>query len=636
MLEIIRTHRRWMLFFVLVLILPSFVFFGIQGYNQLMEGDRAIARVAGTVITQPEVDEAQRRFMEQLRRQFGESLDPKVVDTPQARVAVVERLMSEKALLAEAKRSHVVYSDAQLADFYSSTPEFLDDGKFSPEKKAQIAQALGLTGVGLDQLVRREQSSLLLRAGVSETGFVPASVRDRLLILTEEEREVRVLNFKVEDYLKQVAVADEAVKAHYEANTKQYESPETVSVEYVVLSLDALAAQTAVDEAELRKQHEAAVGDKLKKREEVRAKATALLAELRKTPTRFAELAKQHSEDPGSASQGGLLPAFGRGEMVKSFEQAAFALRKGELSSQPVETEFGFHIIALEEIQKADKGQGERRVARHILLSAPEAKRFDEVRADLEKAARLQEAQKRFVEASDTFSNTVYEQPDSLQPVAEKLKLMVQHADGVMRVGGAVQALPAKVVEALFSDEALKNKRNTQAIEVAPGKLMAARVVSHQPAAVLPLDAVRGQIKAKLERDEAVRLAKEAAEKTLAQLRAAPSDVGFSAARKVSRMKPDGLSADAIKFVMAPLAATLPTYVMAPSGGDAYALYAVLNSVSPQAPDPQRVQSTARGLAQQAGAADDVAYVASLRTLHKAKVLKAEYKKSVLPGAAPL
>ncbi len=635
MLEIIRTHRRWMLFFVLVLILPSFVFFGIQGYNQLMEGDRAIASVAGTVITQPEVDEAQRRFVEQLRRQFGESLDPSVIDTPQARAAVVERLMSEKALLAEAKRSHVVYSDSQLADFYGSTPDFLDDGKFSPEKKAQIAEALRLTGVGLDQLVRREQSSLLLRSGVSETGFVPTSVRDRLLILTEEEREVRALHFKAQDYLKQVAIADDAIKAHYDTNTKQYESPETLVAEYVVLSLDALAAQISVDEAELRKQHEAAFGDKLKKRDEIRTKANALLTELRKTPSRFAELAKQHSEDPGSAAQGGLLPAFGRGEMVKPFEQAAFSLRKGELSQKLVETEFGFHIIQLEDIQKADQGSGERRVARHILLSAPEAKRFEDARAELEKAARLQQAQKRFAEASEAFSNTVYEQSDSLQPVAEKLKLNVQRAEGVVR-DGAVQVLPPKVVNALFADDALKAKHNTQAIEVAPGQSIAARVVSHQPAAVLPLDAVRGQIKAKLEREEATRLAKEAAEKALAQLRATPSDVGFSPAHKVSRMKPESISADAIKVVMAPLAATLPTYVMAKSDGDAYAIYAVLSSVSPQAPDPKRVQSTARGLAQQAGAADDVAYVASLRTLHKAKVLKVEYKKTTTSlGATP-
>ena len=624
MLEIIRTHRRWMLFFVLVLILPSFVFFGIQGYNQLVDVDRAIARVDGTAITQPEFDEAQRRFLEQMRRQFGEAVDSKMFDTPEARAAVIERLMSDKALQAEVKRNAVVYSDEQLARFYATTPEFLDNGTFNPEKKQKIAEALRMSGVGLDQLVWREQSVLLLRSGVSETGIVPTSMRDRLLILTEEEREVQALTFKASDYAKQVNITEEAIKAEYEAHPKKYESPEMLTAEVVSLSLEAMAAQVSVDEAELRKQHEASFGDALKKREEVRAKANALLEEVRKAPSRFAELAKQHSEDPGSAAQGGVLPPFGRGEMVKPFEEAAFSLRKGQLSPKLVETEFGFHILQLDDIQKSDKG--ERRVARHILLSAPEVKRFEDVRAELEKNARLHEAQKRFAEASDTFSNIVYEQPDSLQPVAEKLKLHIERVEHVVR--GSAAPLPAKVVDALFSDDAIKAKRNTQAIDVGPGRLMAARVVSYQPAALQALDTVRPQIKAQLEREEAAHLAQQEAEKTLAQLRAKPSQTGFAAAIKVSRMKPEGLSADALKAIMAPLPTSLPTYVLTQGNGNV-TIYAVLTSVRPDAPDPKRIASTAQGLAQQAGAADDMAYVALLRSLHKAQVLKTEYKKSV-------
>jgi peptidyl-prolyl cis-trans isomerase D len=631
MLEVIRTHRRWLLFFVLVLILPSFVFFGIQGYNQLVEGDRAVARVAGQSITQPEVDEAQRRYFDELRRQFGPTLDPKVMDTPQARAGVVERLMNEKVLLAEAGRAHVIYSDAQLAEFYAGMPEFLENGVFSPEKKTQIATSLGLTGVGLDNLIRREQASLLLRSGVNETGIVPASVRDRLLMLSEEQREVRELRFKPEDFAKQVTITDDTVKAHYDANAKQYESPETVAVEYVVLTLDAVAAQVAINEADLRKQYESAFGANLKKRDEVRGRAESLLAEVRKTPASFSDLAKKNSEDPGSASQGGVLPPFGRGEMVKPFEDAAFKLKKGDLASTLVETEFGFHILQLDDIQKGESG--ERRVARHILLNAPEAKRFEEVRAELEKSARQQEAQHKFVEASESFNNTVYEQSDSLRPVAERLKLVVSRAEGVTRSGaprtGAAQALTPKVIEALFTDDAIKNKRNTQAIETSPGTLVAARVVEHKPAALRPLEAVRGEIRSKLERDEAQRLAREAASKKLAALREKPDDAGFAAVRKVSRTNPDGMSLDALKAVMSPAAASLPAYVMSSVDGGGYAVYRVLGSKSPGAPDPGRVQSAARGLAQQSGAADDVGYVASLREIHKAQVFRAEYRKPV-------
>lgn len=635
MLETIRNHRRWMLFFVLVLILPSFVFFGIQGYNQMIEGDRAVARVAGQSITQPEVDEAQRRFFEQMRRQYGESIDPKMLDTPEARAAVIERLMSEKALQAEIKHDHVAYSDEQLGHFYSSTPEFLENGSFSAEKKAQIAASLGLTGVGLDQMVRREQSFLLLRSGVSETGIIPVAMRDRLLILMEDVREVRELRFDPAAYLSQAKVTEDPIKAYYDAHPKEFESPESVVAEYVTLSVDALASQSPMDEAELRRQHETAFGANLKKREEVRSKATALLAEVRKDPKRFAELAKQNSEDPGSAAQGGILPPFGRGEMVKPFEEAAFGLRKGELAPKLVETEFGFHILMLDDIKKGDKG--EQRVARHILLSAPDAKRFEDVRAELEKTARAQEAQKRFTEASETFSNTVYEQSDSLEPVAEKLKLQIKRAENVTR-GMPIQVLPEKLVEALFSDEALKAKRNTQAVEVQPGKLMAARVVSHQPAALQPFDTVRAQIKSKLERDEALRLTQQAADKKLEELKkaGAPSNfAGFSPARKVSRIKPEGLSSAALKVIMAPLPSGLPTYVLSKSEGDAIAIYAVLSSVRPDVPDPGRIVTTGHGLAQQAGAADDMAYMASLRTRYKAKVLKPEYRRDALKTSAP-
>ena len=615
---------------MLVLILPSFVFFGIQGYNQMLEGDRAVARVAGKSITQPEVDEAQRRYFEQLRKQYGPTLDPKIMDTPRARAGVLERVMNEKVLLAEAARAHVTYSDAKLAEFYASTPEFLENGVFSPEKKTQVANGLGLTGVGLDQLIRREQASLLLRSGVNETGVVPASVRDRLIALSEEQREVRELRFKPEDFIRQVTIAEDAIKTHYDGNAKQYEVPETLSVAYVVLTLDAIAAQVAVSESELRTQYASSFGTSLKKREEVRARAQELLVELRKSPAAFADLAKKHSEDPGSAAQGGVLPAFGRGEMVKPFEDAAFSLRKGELSPALVETEFGFHIMQLDDIQKQDKG-GERRVARHILLNAPEARRFEEVRADLEKSAKQQEAQRKFVEASDIFNNTVYEQPDSLAPVAEKLKLTVQRADGVTRAGvparaGNVPALAPKVIEALFTDDAIRNKRNTQAIESSPGTMVAARVIDHKAATLRPLDAVRDEIKAKLTRDEASRLAREAAAKKLADLRAMPSDAGFAAAKKISRSQPEGIALDALKAVMAPPASSLPTLVMSAADAGAYAVYQVLNSKSAPAPDTNRLLSIMRSLAQQSGAADDIAYVATLREIHHAQVLKAEYR----------
>jgi len=630
MLEIIRTHRRWMLFFVLVLILPSFVFFGIQGYNQMIDSDRAVAKVAGQPILQPEVEHAQRRYFEQLKSQFGEAVQPEMMDTPQMRASVLERLMNEKALLAQVKRVQVVYSDAQLAHFYSTASDFLEAGEFSPERKTQIANGLGLTGVGLDQLLRREQSALVLRSGVSQTGILPNTVRDRILALTAEQREVRVLQFEPKAYEAQVSVADDAVNLYYEKNLKQYEIPESIDADYVVLNLDTIAEKISVQESELRQQYDTQFGADLKKRDEVRQKAQALLDEIRQAPERFEALAKEHSQDPGSAQNGGLLPAFGRGEMVKSFEQAAFALSKGALASDLVETEFGLHILKLEDIKKDE--QGERRIARHILLTAPEVKSFEAIRADLEKNMRAQAAQRQFIDAAENFRNTVYEQSDSLKPVAERLGLEIQQAKGVTRAGSASngKALPEKLVQALFTDEVLKEKNNTSSIETSPGTLYAARVVAYQPVRVRPLEEVVDQIRAQLRQEQASRLAKEAAQQRLKQLNAQSSDEGFSQPVTVGRMSPEGLPLEALKKVMAVEKNTLPAYVLAELNNGAYGIYRVLNSKNSDTPNPDQVSAITQSLARQVGAADDQAYLGALRALHGAKVLNTEYKQSDL------
>ena len=635
MLEVIRTHRRWMLFFVLILILPSFVFFGIQGYNQLVEGEEAVANIGKSRVTQAQLDTAHRQEMERLRQQLGSNFDPKLFDTEEAKAAVLSRLLNQSALAEEVRRSRVVFSDEQLAAFYRSTPEFLEEGTFSADKKAQIARQMGLTGAGLDDVMRAEQAALLLRRGVLMTAMVPHALRDRLLALTQEVREVKSLVFDPADYVAQAPVSEEAIKAHYEAHAKRFESPESLSVDYVVLSLDRLAAQVKVDEAQLRQRYEETHGANRQARQAVRAEAEDLLSAIKAKPGDFARLAKEHSQDPGSAQEGGLLPAFGRGEMVAPFEKAAFALKKGELAPNLVETEFGFHILKLEDMEQTPAGQ--RLVARHILLSAPEVKSFEALRPELERAAREALAQKNFLAASETLTNTAYEQPDRLEPVAQALGLEILHAKDVVR-GEAHGVLSEEVVAALFADDALLKKHNTEAIEVQPGTLVTARVVAHQAAAARPLEQVREQIKQTLQHEQAVQLASKAAQQALAalsdpkQTQQALGQFRFSPAQKISRFDAEGFTPDAIKAIMARPADALPAYVSAPTSAGGVAVYAVLNSQRPAAKDEQQAAAIEQEVLRQLGAADDVAYLAALRQLHDAKV----FKKAYQPDAAGL
>lgn len=627
MFESIRSHRRWLMFFMLVLIFPSFVFFGIQGYNRFVEGDNAVARIAGKPVSAQELEAAQRERMEQLRQMFGDNFDAKLFDTPEARAATLEALLSERALALEAATEHVFVSEERLREVIATVPAFQRDGRFDYERYKTLLAAQSLSERVFEQRVRDDLVRQTLLQAVADSTFFPKTVAERLLRIGEEQREVRELRFRPEDFAGRVKVTDEAIAAYYEANRREFETPESVKAEYVVLTLDDVAAQIAVPEAELKayyEQNKAVYGQPEERRAShilltageggsasdkagARRKAEELLVQLRKNPNDFAKLAREFSKDPGSAAKGGDLGFFGRNMMVKPFEDAAFKLKPGEISDV-VETDFGFHIIRVDEVKPATY------------------KPFEAVRADIEREYRRQQAQKKFAEAAEQFTNTVYEQSDSLKPVADKLKLQIQTIDALTRDGvpskpGVPQIFTPRLVQALFSDEAIKKRRNTEAIEVTPNAFVSARVVEHRPAAQRPLAEVRDQIRARVERQEAARLAREAGAAKLEALRKSPSDAGFSTTRTVSRAAPEGLPPGALNAIMQAPADRLPAFVGAELDGGAYAVFQVLSAKLPEKPDPERRRFQQRAWQQQAGAADDLAYLASLKSKHKAQVV---------------
>ena len=391
----------------------------------------------------------------------------------------------------------------------------------------------------------------------------------------------------------------------------------------MVLSADQLGAQEPVSEAELKAAYDARVSQyrqeeqrrashiliqaaadaKPEDRQAARKKAEEILAEVRKSPARFAELAKKYSQDTGSAERGGDLGLFGRGMMVKPFEDAAFKLKENEISDV-VESDFGYHIIRLTGIQPG------------------KTRTLDEVRAELSAELARQKGMRRFAEAAEGFSNSVYEQSDSLKPAAEKYKLKVQVSDWIGRSAAQSKGVlaNAKLLGALFSPDSIKARRNTDAIEIAPSVLVAARVLEHRPAAQRKFEEVRGEIESLLRRREAAKLARSDGEARLARLqKGEDAGVKWGPVRSVSRRNPGGLDPQTLRSVLAVDPAKLPAYAGTMKGDEGYVLYRVVKVAEP-APEAQAAKAAAERQARAAGTQQYEAYLASLRSRAKISI----------------
>ena len=596
MFDAIRKHQRLLQFVLLILILPAFVFFGLSGYQGMMSPDAGVGSVAGRPITQQDFDQAQRERLAQMRQVLGDAVDPAMLDTPAARTELLEGLISQRAMAAQAASRQVAVTDERLRQTVLAIPGLTRaDGSFDEARYKALLSAQNLTPAGFEARLRSDLSMQMLPESVQNSAIMPRALRDRLAALQDESREVRVLSFPAADYRAKVVVDDAALKAFYDAHPNAFEIPETAKIEYVVLSREALAAQLTVGADDLKayyEQNKVRFGAPEERRAshilikagpEARAKAEQLMAKLKVDPTQFKTLARTASDDPGSAAQDGDLGFFSRGMMVKPFADAVFGMQKGELKG-PVESEFGQHIILLTDL----KPGGE--------------KSFESVRADIERDVRMQQAGQKYAEAAENFTNTVYEQSDSLKPVADKYGLKIQTAEGVTRQPAinAPRNSPlgsARLLGAVFGADVARNKRNTEAIEIAPGQLASARVVEVQPARRKPLADVMQEVRQAVIAQESVKLAKQAGEARLAELKAGKGDhTGFAAPKRVNRTDPGGLAPGAMEAIFKLPAQTLPGVTGVELGNEGYLIAQLLKV---EAPSPETVAKRAPAIDEQ-------------------------------------
>ena len=373
MFDFVRKHTRIMQFLLFLLIFPSFVLFGLEGYNRYREGGAAVASVDGHDITQGEWDAAHRSQVERMRSSMP-TVDVKLFDTPEAKHSTLERLVRDRLLQVAASKLRLGASDARLAAELQQNPSIAalrrPDGTLDMDRYRQLLATQGMSPESFEAQVRGDLASRQVMSGVGVTSFSVAALADVTLNAFYEQRQVQVARFAPADFVAQIKPSDEELEAYYKANADKFQSAERADVEYVVLDLAAVQKGIVVPEAELKAYYEQNTerlagleerrashilinADKAApaaERDAARTKAQALLAELQKSPAQFAELARKNSQDSGSAAKGGDLDFFGRGAMVKPFEEVAYALKKGETSGV-VETEFGFHIIRLTDIK---------------------------------------------------------------------------------------------------------------------------------------------------------------------------------------------------------------------------------------------------------------------------------------------
>ena len=627
MFDFVRKHTKLMMGVMFLLIIPSFVLFGIDGYSRMQEKGEAVARVDGRDILKSEWDQAHKTEVDRVRNSMP-SLDPKLLDSPEARYATLERLVRDRVLAAAAARFNLVTSDQRLAQDLQNNETIASlrrpDGKLDMDRYRQLVGAQGMTPEMFENEVRNDLSRRQVMIGVAGTGFAAPAQADVSLNAFLESREVQVARFAAAEFATRVNLTDAEIESFYKDNPALFQAPEQASVEYLVLDLDGILKGITINEADLKtyyEQNAARLSGKEERRashilitspasapaaerEKARARAQELLAAARKAPDSFADLARKNSQDPGSATNGGDLDFFSRGAMVKPFEDAAFAMKKGDISDV-VESEFGFHIIKLTDIKAAKQ------------------RSFEEMRADIEADLKKQQAQRKFAETAEAFTNGVYEQADSLKPTAERLKLEIRSAANVLRKPGPETRGPLanpKFLNALFSPDAIEKKRNTEAVERAANQLVAGRVTQYTPARTLPFAEVRDLARQRLLAQRGAALAKKEGMDKLAAWKGAPASAVLPAPVVASRDNPQGLPNAVIEAALRADATALPAFTGVDLGPQGYAVVRV-NKVLPRAAaDEATVKQERAQYTQWWTAAESLAYYNVLKERFKAQI----------------
>ena len=515
MLQLIRDRAQGLVVWTIVgLIIITFALFGLSSY---LSGSAKVnvATVNDTEISQTEFLRAYQNYQQRLQQMLGKNYNPAMFNEDVVKQQVLDGLITREVLTQTLEQTGFGASPDQIFKKIRSIDSFYDEnGQFSPEQYKRVLALQGMNSAMFEQRVTQDIADEHLYAGLMRSAFVTPKQIEAYAKLQSQKREVDYILVSHQSFMKSLKISDDDIEKYYADNKQQFKTPEMVSIEYLELDINEVAGEYEISESEIRQQYDQ--NAKLYESEPEQRKASHILiavndktddakakAEIEKVQARldkgedFSAIAKEVSQDPGSANQGGDLGFFGRGVMDKAFEEMTFSLKKDEVS-KPVKSTFGYHIIKLTDIK------------------AGKVTPFKDVKNKIKKELQVQKAEQKFYTDIDTLNNLTYETPDSLLPAADALGLTVKESQMFTRRGGQGILQNQKIVNAAFSEEVLIKGINSQLIELSDTHLVVLRNKEHKPSDVMALDKVRSRIESKLKRDQAIIKATELA-KTLAE-----------------------------------------------------------------------------------------------------------------------
>ena len=512
MLQNIRDNSQgWIAKTIIGVIVALMALTGFDAIFQATSHSKDAAKVNGEEITQVELSQAVDMQRRQLMQQLGKDFDPALLDEKMLHDAALKGLIDRKLLLQGANQAKFSFSEAALDQVILQTPEFQDNGQFSPERFDHVIRQLGYGRLQFREMLGQEMLIGQLRAGLAGSGFVTDEEVNAFARLEKQTRDFATLNIKADPAA--VKVSDDEVKAYYDEHAKEFMTPDQVVIDYIELKKSAFFDQVAVKDDELQALYQKEIANLAEQRRAAHilievndkvsdAQAKAKIEDIQQRLAKgesFEALAKEFSQDPGSAANGGDLGFAGPGVYDPTFETAVYALKKDQVS-EPVRTSFGYHLIKL------------------LGVEAPEVPSFASLKDKLTRDLKTQQVERRFVDATKQLEDSAFEASDLAQP-AQELNLTVHTSAPFGREGGEGIAANRAVVQAAFSTEVMDEGANSTALELDPETVVVLRVKEHLKPEQLPLEAVASSIHAHLVKEQAAGAAKAKAEGIIKDLR---------------------------------------------------------------------------------------------------------------------